>query len=215
MTDVACFPVNPFSMNAYILYDETKEAILIDPGCFTSKEEEHLVNFIKEKELKPVRLINTHGHVDHVLGNPFFSEQYGLPLEMHKEAVEDMMSLPVVCRTYGLPERPTIDPGVFLEPGEQIKFGNTTLEILFTPGHARGHISLYNKSDGFVIAGDTIFLNSIGRTDLPGGNKETLLHAIKTQLFTLPDETVIYCGHGPKTTIGYEKKTNPYLNHLT
>ncbi len=215
MADVACFPVNPFSMNAYIVYDETKEAILVDPGCLSPQDEQKIVFFIEEKKLKPVRLINTHGHIDHVFGNHFFANKYELPLEIHEEAVEDMDMLPVICKNYGLPEKPVIKPGIFLIPGQKIAFGNTKLDILFTPGHARGHVSLYSKSDGFVIAGDTIFYDSIGRTDLPGGNMETLLHAIVSQLFSLPDETVVYSGHGQNTTIGREKKFNPFLKHLT
>jgi len=214
MADVACVEVNPFPVNSYIVYDETKEAILIDPGCLSAQDEQRIISFIDEKGLKPVRLINTHGHVDHVLGNHFFSNKYELPLEMHEEAIEDMNMLPKVCRMYGLPEKPVIEPGVLLKPGEKITFGNTELDILFTPGHARGHLSFYCKQDNFVIAGDTIFYGSIGRTDLPGGNMETLLHAIVTQLFTLPDETTIYNGHGPSTTVGREKQFNPFLKHL-
>lgn len=215
MADVACFAVNPFSMNACIVYDDSKEAILIDPGCLTPHDEEKLVSFIDKKGLKPVRLINTHGHLDHVFGNHFFSEKYNLPLEMHEEAVEDMNMLPMICRNYGVPEKPVIQPGKFLTPDEEIKFGNTELDILFTPGHARGHLSFYSKEDNFVIAGDTIFYGSIGRTDLPGGNMELLLHSIVTQLFTLPDGTIVYNGHGPSTTIGREKQFNPFLKHLT
>jgi len=214
MSDVACIPVNPFSMNAYIVYDESKEAILIDPGCMSPQEEQQIVVFLEKNGLKPVKLINTHGHVDHVLGNHFFSNKFNLPLEIHEDALEDMNMLPVICKNYGLPEKPVIKPGAFLIPGEKITFGNTELDILFTPGHARGHISLYCKADNYVIAGDTLFHGSIGRTDLPGGNMETLLHAIVSQLFTLPDETIVYNGHGPSTTVGREKKFNPFLKHL-
>ena len=211
MTAIASFVFNPFQENTYILYDETKECIIIDPGCYTPNEEEQLTQFIDSHELNPVQLINTHCHVDHVFGNSFVAKQYGLKLAINE------LELPVLERAtdagamFGVQVTPSPKPEIYLKEGEKVKFGNSELDVLFTPGHSPGEISFYCKQDDFVIAGDVLFLQSIGRTDLPGGDYNTLITSIKEKLLPLGDDTKVYSGHGPETTIGFERENNPFL----
>ena len=213
MALVAKFTFNPFQENTYVVYDDTKECIIIDPGTFTEAEKTELVNFIESAKLKPVRLINTHCHLDHVFGNRFIADKYGLGLEIHEGELPVLKAVPQVCVMYGIPlpdESPM--PTGFLKEGTTLTFGNTSLDILFTPGHSPASISFFSKADNFVIAGDVLFRESIGRTDLPGGDMKTLLDSIRTQLFPLGDEVKVFSGHGEETTIGYEKQRNPFLN---
>ncbi len=214
MAHVVCFTFNPFPENMYVVYDETKEAVIFDPGCYTDQERNTLAQFIDKEGLTPVRLINTHCHLDHVLGNPFVAEKYNLGLEIHKGETPVLNAAVQVGQMYGITVPPQPTPSNFLKEGETIEFGNTKLEILLTPGHSPASISFFCREDKFVIAGDVLFLNSIGRTDLPGGDFNTLITSIKEQLFPLGDEVVVYSGHGPKTTIGHEKQTNPFLNNI-
>jgi len=185
MTQVAAFTFNPFQENTYVLHDDTKECIIIDPGCYTKQEKETLVQFIEQNELKPVRLINTHCHLDHVFGNKFIAEHYHLKLEIHEGELGVLNSLQQTASMYGVPAEPSPAPGSYLKEGEVLTFGESQLQILFTPGHSPASISFYNQAAGFVIAGDVLFRGSIGRTDLPGGNFNTLIESIKTQLFPL------------------------------
>ena len=167
---------------------------------------------IESLNLRPVRLINTHCHLDHVFGNKFVAEKYQLGLEIHELEATVLAAVPQVCMMYGLPvpdESPAAS--VFLKPGEKVEFGNTSLDILFTPGHSPGSISFYSSADKFVIAGDVLFYGSIGRTDLPGGDHATLISAIKKELLPLGDDITVYPGHGPSTQMGYERKSNPFL----
>ncbi len=213
MTLVANFSFNPFQENTYVLYDDTKECIIIDPGCYTAAERTQLKEFIAEAGLKPVRLINTHCHIDHVFGNKFVADTYGLTLEIHQGELIVLESMEMVCRQYGIPDiQISPAPGKYLAEGDEIKFGNTTLKALYTPGHSPASLSFYCEESNFVIAGDVLFQNSIGRTDLPGGDMNTLLTSIRQQLFPLPDDVRVYPGHGPATTIGYEKANNPFLS---
>ena len=212
MTRVAKFTFNPFQENTYILHDETKECIIIDPGCYTDVERIQLKTYIEENKLTPVRLINTHCHIDHVFGNHFIADTYNLPLEIHKGEVPVLESVPQVCKMYGIPlPQPSPSAERFIEEGDLIKFGSSQLKTLFTPGHSPASISFYCETRQFVIAGDVLFYGSIGRTDLPGGNFNTLIASIKNQFFPLGDDVVVYPGHGEKTTIGFEKKHNPFL----
>ncbi len=212
MTLVAKFTFNPFQENTYVLYDDTKECIIIDPGCYDEDEKLELVNFIEQKKLNPVRLINTHCHIDHVFGNHFISEKYNLPLEIHEGELPLLNAVPQVAMMYGIPLRdPILTAKKFIKEGEIIKFGNSSLESIFTPGHSPASLSFFCKKANFIIAGDALFHGSIGRTDLPGGNHNQLISSIKNKLFPLGDKVEVYCGHGPNTTIGYEKKTNPFL----
>jgi len=220
MTAVKSFIFSPFSENTYILFDATKECIIIDPGCYTQEERNTLSNFIEKKGLKPVRLLNTHCHLDHVFGNRFVAEKYGLPLEIHRGEIPVLESVPVVAQMYGIPNvQNSPDPSKFLEEGDTVTFGQTSLKVLFAPGHSPASICFYNESDGFIIGGDVLFQGSIGRTDLPGGSYETLMESIRTQFLPLPDETIVYSGHGNPTTIGAENQHNPfikdYLSKLT
>lgn len=211
MISIHFFTFGPFQENTYVLFDETKECIIIDPGCYDSAERAELAAFITDKNLKPVRLINTHCHLDHVFGNGFVAEKYNLKLEINKHDQPVLDSFLKTCSLYGLNAEPSPAPSVYLNEGDKITFGNSTLEILFTPGHSPGSITFYNKEQKFMIAGDVLFYGSIGRTDLPGGSFETLISSIKDKLFPLGDDFKVFSGHGPETNIGFERKNNPFL----
>ena len=212
MAYVAGLTFNPFQENTYIVYDDTKDCIIFDPGCSNTSEEQELIQFIESNKLKPVRLINTHCHIDHVLGNAFIAEKYQLSLEIHEGELEVLKSAPVVAQMYGLPvPAPAPEPLQFIKEGDIVEFGETRLEAIFTPGHSPASLSFYCKESQFVIAGDVLFQGSIGRTDLPGGNYDLLIKNVKEKLFPLGDEVKVYPGHGPSTTIGIEKKTNPFF----
>ena len=211
MIHVASFAFNPFQENTYVLYDETKECIIIDPGCYTSNEQKRLEAFIAKEELKPVRLINTHCHLDHICGNAFVSQKYGLDLEAHEGEQVVLDASIDHGKMYGFVFEPSPNIMHTIQEGDEIKFGNSTLKTLFTPGHSPASISFYSEQDNFVIAGDVLFFMSIGRTDLPGGNHDLLLQSIREKLFTLPDETIVYNGHGQKTQIAFEKLNNPFF----
>lgn len=214
MAKVLTLPFNPFQENTYIVYDETGECIIFDPGCSNAAEEETLVTVIEEHKLRPVRLINTHCHLDHVFGNAFVAETYGLPLEIHEGELPVLQAVPMVEKMYGMPaSKPSPMPGNFLKEDTELSFGNTTLKLLLTPGHSPASLSFYCEKDRFVIAGDVLFMGSIGRTDLPGGDFDTLIRSIEQQLIPLGDDVTVYPGHGPSTNIGYERRHNPFLGN--
>jgi glyoxylase-like metal-dependent hydrolase (beta-lactamase superfamily II) len=212
MTYVVGLTFNPFQENTYIVYDDTKSCVIFDPGCLQNAEQQALVDKINELGLTPVRLINTHCHLDHVFGNKFVSEKYQLPLEIHEGELQVLKAAPVAAQMYGIPyPELSPDPGSYIKEGEVIEFGETKLQALFTPGHSPASLSFYCEAASFVIAGDVLFQGSIGRTDLPGGDYDTLIKSIREQMFTLPDNVEVYPGHGPSTTIGFEKKHNPFF----
>ena len=212
MIQIQTFTFNGFQENTYVLFDDTKECIIVDPGCYDKHEQETLSNFVTENKLKPVLLINTHCHIDHVLGNHFVADKWKLDLAMHKLDVPTLESVKDYCTIYGFHNYEVSPlPSHFLNEGEKVKFGESELNILFTPGHAPGHIVLHSKKDSFIIGGDVLFQMSIGRTDLPGGDFDTLIESIKEKLLPLDDNTKVYCGHGPSTNIGFEKANNPFL----
>lgn len=211
MVAIETFTFNPFQENTYVLYDESKECVIIDPGCYNHAEEKDLSAFIKDNDLKPVHLLNTHCHIDHVLGNKYVAETYQLKLSMHKADLPLLESLVQVGQMYGVPASPSPAPEIFLEEGDVVKFGKAKLDILFAPGHAPGHIVFIHHEQKFIIGGDVLFQGSIGRTDLPGGDYDTLIRSIKTKLLPLEDEYVVHSGHGPITNIGFERKNNPFL----
>ncbi len=212
MANVVRLTFNPFEENTYIIYDETKECVLIDPGCCNATERMELERCIEEYGLNPVRLLNTHCHIDHVLGNAFAAKRYQLPLEIHEREIPILNSLLQTALYFGVSvEEASPAPGRFIEVDEVITFGDTRLEVLFTPGHSPGSISFYCREARFIIAGDVLFQGSIGRTDLPGGDYDVLINSIKTQLLTLDDVVKVYPGHGPATTIGGERSRNPFL----
>lgn len=215
MINIQALTFNPFQENTYILSDESRECIIIDPGCCNPEEEKELEAFIANHKLTPVKLVNTHAHIDHVLGNRFVSGKWNLLPEMHEKDLPVLASLQAVGMNFGIHIDTPPQPKTFLKERDQIRFGNSVLDVLFTPGHSPGSISLYSKSGNFVIAGDVLFLNSIGRTDLPGGNHETLLQSIRKKLFVLGDDVNVYPGHGPLTTIGYERRSNPFCGELS
>jgi len=202
---------NPFQENTYVISAPSGECIIIDPGCFDNIEREELSDLISKNKLKPVRLINTHCHIDHILGNAYVARTWDLGLEIHKGELPVLASGVTVSNMYGIPYDLSPEPTSFLEVGDDVVLDGIIMKVLFTPGHSPASICLYNERDGWVIAGDVLFYESIGRTDLPGGDHQTLLKSIRTQLFVLPNETVVYPGHGPSTKIGYEKMFNPFM----
>ncbi len=212
MINVHYFTFNGFQENTFILFDETKQCVIIDPGCYSNEEQQELVNYISENDLTPVKLLNTHCHIDHVLGNNFVASKYNIGLEMHKNDIPTLHATPEYGHTFGFNIDPSPDPTTLLEDGDTVKFGNSTLSVLFTPGHSAGHVVFVAHEEKFVINGDVLFQGSIGRTDLPGGDYHTLIESIKTKLLTLDDDFEVYAGHGPSTSIGYERNHNPFLN---
>ncbi|WP_242916076.1 MBL fold metallo-hydrolase [Pontibacter liquoris] len=209
--EVTSFTFNPFQENTYLLHDDTSECVVIDPGCYAPEERQQLKKYIADHNLKVVRLLNTHCHIDHVLGNQFVASTYNVGLEIHAADEQVLRAVPTYAPAYGFPQYAEQLPERYLKDGDVIKFGRTELQVIFAPGHAPGHVVFYNEADKVVIGGDVLFRQSIGRTDLPGGDHQTLLQSIRTRLFTLPDEVTVYPGHGPETTIGYEKQHNPFL----
>jgi len=208
---VASFTFNDFAENTFVIYDDSKECCIIDPGCNNSNEESQLVDFIETNNLKPVKLLNTHCHIDHVLGNKLIREKHHLPLISHQGEQVVLDNMQQVARMYGIAYKPSPNISEFLDEGDTLEFGNSKLDVYFTPGHSPASISFFHNQSRQLIAGDVLFQNSIGRTDLPGGNYDTLIQNIKLKLFPLGDDVIVYCGHGPSTTIGAERKSNPFL----
>ena len=207
------FTFNPFQENTYIIYDESKECIIIDPGCYSDQEKKELASFIEIKKLKPIKLINTHCHIDHILGNKFVANEWNLELNINELEIPILKSGAEVANIYGFKEYIACKiPSEFINENDIIKFGKSELTVFLTPGHSPGHISLYSKKHNILISGDVIFRNSIGRTDLPGGNYSTLLQSIKNKILNLPLSTKILCGHGPTTNIKEEIENNPFIN---
>lgn len=207
------FIFNPVQENTYLLIDEaTKKAVIIDPGCMDRSEFQTMDRVLEQYDATPVALVLTHLHFDHIWGVPYVVEKYGLQPQAHPQEIDFMPSFNEQVRLFMLPEdQARKDPGYApILPGEEIVFGESRLKVLFLPGHSIAHIAFYNESDHYVVSGDALFRMGIGRTDLPGGNYDRLIQSITTQLYTLPEETVVYSGHGPMTTIGFEKYNNPY-----
>ena len=208
---IKSFTFNAFSENTYILYDDTKEAVIIDPGFNDATERKKLTDFIAQNHLKVVRLLNTHCHLDHIMGNPEVVEKYGVGLEVHKDEILFLKNAVTIGMRWGMrvPEQP--EPSAYIEDNDIISFGNTKLQVLLAPGHSPGSICFYNEEEKWIIAGDVLFYGSIGRTDLPGGNHQQLLDSIEKRLMTLPDDVKVYSGHGQTTIIGRERTSNPFL----
>ena len=210
MIKVKSFTFNPFQENTYVLYDESKSCIIIDPGCYEIHEKEVLMNFISAESLIVKKLINTHCHIDHVLGNKFIKDTFGVNLYIHRDDEVTLRAVEAYATNYGFPQFESTNADQFLDEGNSLSFGNSSLDILYMPGHAPGHIVLVSYSDHFCIGGDVLFKGSIGRTDLPGGDFDTLIKNIHEKMFKLPDDMIVYCGHGSATTIGEEKVSNPF-----
>ncbi len=213
MATIKKFTFNPFQQNTILLYDDSKECAIIDPGCYYSDEEQELSKFIEQNKLTPVKLLLTHAHIDHVLGCNYIYKKYNLLPEMHTAENFNLESVEQIGKMYGIPNATNPKkPEIFIEENKKIIIGNTTLDTLFVPGHAPGHLAFVCHSNKFVVNGDVLFYESIGRTDLPGGDFNTLIKSIKERMFALPDDYTIYCGHGPETTIKHEKEFNPFVN---
>ncbi|PIB36828.1 MBL fold hydrolase [Reichenbachiella sp. 5M10] len=210
MIQIHNFVFNPFYENTYVVFDETKEALIIDPGCYEDTEKEELTAYIEKHGLKVTQLINTHCHIDHVLGNAFVKKKYGVELYIHPEDEATLRSVEVYAPAYGFTDYRTTEADHFINEGDKIKFGDSALDVFFTPGHAPGHVVLTNAEQKICIGGDVLFDGSVGRTDLPGGDFEVLMTSIREKLFVLADDMVVYPGHGGTTTIGKEKESNPF-----
>ncbi len=211
MLQVKSFEFSPIQENTYLLYNEFNDCIILDPGCYYDTEKEELMNFIAKNKLTPTLLINTHCHLDHVFGNKDIAAKYKLTLHLHEKEKQVLAFAPTSGLMYNIPFDNYEGDFIYLKEGDMVKLGSDELAVLFTPGHSPGSISFYSKADKFVISGDVLFKNSVGRSDLPGGNHDTLIQSIKEKLLILPDETIVYSGHGPKTTIGTERRNNPFL----
>ena len=211
MLSVKTFTFNPVQENTYVLYNEEKACCIIDPGCYFPQERETLKEAILSAGLKPVLLLNTHCHLDHIFGNKFVHDTWQLQLHIHKNEEAVLAFGPESGRLWQLPFENYQGPLSYISESVNIRIGDDELEVLFTPGHSPGSVSFYHEPGGFEIGGDVLFNGSIGRTDLPGGDYATLVNSIQTKFFTLPDETKVYSGHGPVTTIGFEKMNNPFV----
>jgi len=205
------FTFNPIEENTYILYDESGRCIIVDAGCYTKGEQEELAEFIQENGLIPEKIINTHGHFDHLLGNSFCREKYHIPFYIHKDDVSMVAGAENMAEFFGISLKHVSPPDGLLKEGTKITLGKSFLEVIHLPGHSPGGVAFYNKEQNFLLSGDSLFRGGIGRTDFPGGNENNLIKAIKEKVMVLPEETIIYTGHGPETTIKIEKKTNQFL----
>ena len=212
MLNVKKFTFNPFSENTYVVTDEFKNAVIIDPGCYYKAEQNELDSYVLKNNLKLKSILHTHSHLDHMFGTAYLADKYNLDLWICKEDLVTYQSYEKVCEVYGVPITFSPNPTPkFFDLKQLIQIDGIMFEILYVPGHSPGHVAFYNKENNFLINGDCLFENSIGRTDLPGGNHQQLIDSIKNEIFILPDETLVYCGHGNETTIKAEKSSNPFL----
>lgn len=211
MIKIQSFVCSPYQENTYVLFDETKECVIIDPGMYDGAEQNRVAAFITDEGLRPVMLLNTHCHIDHVFGNKFVFDSYGLLPRCHKEELPLLTAVPSYAPQMGMRYEVSPLPEEFLPESGSIAFGNSNLDIIFAPGHSPAHLCFYSAPDNFLIGGDVLFYGSIGRTDLPGGDFDTLIASIRNNLFNLPDTCKVYPGHGPTTSIGSEKLNNPFL----
>jgi glyoxylase-like metal-dependent hydrolase (beta-lactamase superfamily II) len=211
MIQIKSFPFNPFQMNTYLLWDETGEAIVIDAGMLENHEKETFLSTLQTENLKLVANYHTHCHIDHIAGDDFIRDEFDLLPIIQPEGEFLLERAKEQAMIFGFQMGDVVKPGSYIHEGEPVKFGNSELEVLYTPGHADGSICFYSATDKFVVVGDVLFRDGIGRTDLPSGNFDLLAENIREKLYTLPDDVVVYSGHGPSTTIGHEKQRNPYV----
>ncbi|MBO4654222.1 MAG: MBL fold metallo-hydrolase [Bacteroidales bacterium] len=212
---VKTFHFNPFQVNTYVLHDETKEAVIVDPGNYFDAENEKLLEYIETEELAVQYVVNTHPHIDHVAGNKWCVEHFHCPVYIHEQAMKIYHQTHIYCTVMGMEMEPCPEPDKFLQEGDTLTFGKQSLKVFYTPGHADGSICLYDESHKMVFVGDVLFAGSVGRTDLPTGSAPVLMQSIREKLMTLPDETTVFCGHEISTTIGYERLHNPFINNLS
>jgi len=211
MSTVHSFTFNPFLENTYVVFDETGSCIIIDPGTHSREEQLALSEFIESNKLRVDKVINTHCHVDHVFGNEYATQTFKAGLYIHKEELPMLKAFKEICNMWGIAGDQSPDPAGFIEDGDTVVFGNTSLRVMLTPGHSPGSISFYCDRDDYIIAGDVLFQGGIGRTDLLGGNYDTLISSITNKLMLLNDKVIVYPGHGPPTTIGIERVSNPFI----
>ena len=211
MLQVQSFTFNAIQENTYLLYNEFNHCVIIDPGCYFDDEKELLKKFISDKNLKPVALLNTHCHLDHVFGNKFVADTYNLTLQLHEKEKQVLAYAPTSGLMYNMPFDNYTGDFILLKEGDKIAIDEDELHVIEAPGHSPGSVCFYCARQNFLIGGDVLFQRGIGRTDLPLGDHQTLLDSIRNKLFILPGETQVYCGHGPKTNIGVEKRENPFL----
>jgi len=203
---------NPIDVNTYILADKSGECAIIDCGSYDFDEFSEMTDLIDDKKLTPVLLLNTHCHLDHIFGDGFVLSKYNIGALCHRDDVYNRNKAVNHALMFGLSMENPPEPAGYLTDGQKISFGETELVAIHVPGHAAGSLAFYSEKDKVVFTGDALFAGSIGRTDLPGGNYETLINSIRNKLFTLPEETVVFPGHGNETTVGIEKRTNPFFN---
>ncbi len=211
MITIKKFIFNGFQVNTYLLFDETKECVIIDAANYDANEDAALANYIEKENLKPVAQVYTHCHIDHVLGSAFVEKEYNIGMSIHSGSKGFLDNAIAQAAMYGFNLKATAQIANVVNEGDKITFGNSELEVLYTPGHADGSISLVNHAEQFVITGDVLFHESVGRTDLPTGNFDILHHSIIKKLFSLPDNYTVYPGHMMETSIGHEKINNPFL----
>jgi glyoxylase-like metal-dependent hydrolase (beta-lactamase superfamily II) len=211
MTQIQTFTFSPFQENTYLLWDETNEAVIIDPGCLAQREKEILKNYISQQNLIVKALLQTHTHLDHVFGSAFVKRTYQVEMYMHPLELPILQDVEMRCKTWGIDGYEPVEHDKFLEHGDVFHFGNTKLDIVHVPGHSPGHIAFIQHEDRWIIGGDCLFRESVGRTDFPLCSHEDLMQSIRSQFFTLPDDYIVYAGHNEPTTIGHEKKHNPFL----
>jgi hydroxyacylglutathione hydrolase len=211
MFQIKVLTFNAVQENTYVLYNENKEGMIIDPGCYDDGERRELQEFIEQQQLHPKILLNTHCHLDHVFGNKWVAETYHLTLNIHKDEEPVLQMAPASGLMFNYPFDNYTGELLYLSQGDTVRLGTDSLTVIEAPGHSPGSICFYCEKQQFLIGGDVLFQNSIGRTDLPGGSQDTLVRNIREKILTLPQEVVIYPGHGPATTVGQEKKFNPFL----
>jgi hydroxyacylglutathione hydrolase len=212
MVEIHCFTFNPFSQNTYVIFNEHKNAFIIDPGNYYEEEDEQLYGFIRTNNLTIKKVVQTHCHIDHVFGLNKVCATYNVKPTMHKNELVILQNSPQSAARFGVNFKVYEGEIDFIIEGEKIILNEDEFEIIYAPGHAPGHICLYNAKQKVLIAGDVLFYESIGRTDFPMCSHTDLIHNIKTKLFTLPNETIVYSGHGLTTSIGHEKEFNPFVS---
>ncbi|MBL7683561.1 MAG: MBL fold metallo-hydrolase [Flavipsychrobacter sp.] len=210
MLQLQGFTFNAFQENTYVLYNEQKHCWIIDPGMYETEEVAYLTSFINDNKLIPQAIINTHCHIDHIFGVNAIKDIYNIPFGVHKSDLPVLQGAAGSAMLFGFRFGSVPVPDFFIAENEAL-LGLKTIKVLFTPGHSPGSVSFFAPEEGFLISGDVLFNGSIGRTDLPGGDFKTLVNSIKTQIFVLPDDTQVFSGHGPATSIGDEKRYNPFL----
>lgn len=210
MLRIKSFTFNAFQENTYVVFDETNEAVIIDPGCYSKEEMQQLDSFIESSGISIKYLLNTHCHIDHVLGNHYIKEKYSVRFLIHQRDLPVLNAVKSYASNYGFPLYSEALPDGFFAAGDKIEFGASSFEVIFLPGHSPGHVGFYHAGEKILLSGDVLFNGSIGRTDLPGGDFNTLIESIHQKLFVLPDDVVVYSGHGTPTTIGKEKVSNPF-----